>query len=485
MGWRRTGLLPRRVSEDDARVPRSAFGHAARHALSEQTRRRAAIARRSLVAADALAAVLAPLLVSVLFHTSASAATLLTAPVVILIGKVASLYDRDEARLRKSTLEEVPSLFQLSGICALILWLGDGIVFADDLNRGAVVALWVSLFGGIVAGRLAARFLAARMLPAERCLVIGDPGATAGVAEKIAGRRAELVGRLPLVERRGDAAHTQLCAEFEEAVCRSGANRVIVVPGVHGETEATMAAVSKAQEMGVYVSIVPRMFEVVGSSVEFDHVDGMTLLGVHRFGLSRSSLIVKRAVDLVGASIGLLILAPLFAVVAAAIRLDSRGPIFFRQPRMGHGGQPFTMLKFRTMHEGADRVRAELEALNHAGEGLFKVAGDPRVTRVGRLLRRSSLDELPQIFNVLLGDMSLVGPRPLVTDEDALVQGIYRMRLHLTPGMTGPWQILGSTRVPMDEMVGIDYLYVANWSLWADIKLLLRTVPHMLARRGL
>ena len=131
---------------------------------------------------------------------------------------------------------------------------------------------------------------------------------------------------------------------------------------------------------------------------------------------------------------------------------------------------------------GADARKDELRGLNEVGDGMFKITADPRVTRVGRLLRGTSLDELPQLFNVLRGEMSLVGPRPLVVDEDALVIGLDRSRLHLTPGMTGPWQVLGA-RVPMQEMVGIDYLYVSSWSLWLDVKLLLRTVRHVL-RRG-
>jgi lipopolysaccharide/colanic/teichoic acid biosynthesis glycosyltransferase len=130
----------------------------------------------------------------------------------------------------------------------------------------------------------------------------------------------------------------------------------------------------------------------------------------------------------------------------------------------------------------AEARKDELRALNEVGEGLFKIADDPRMTKVGRLLRRTSLDELPQLLNVIRGEMSLVGPRPLVVDEDAQVLGLDRSRLHLTPGMTGPWQVLGS-RVPMKEMVGIDYLYVANWSLWTDFKLLIRTARHVV-RRG-
>ena len=147
-------------------------------------------------------------------------------------------------------------------------------------------------------------------------------------------------------------------------------------------------------------------------------------------------------------------------------------------------GRPFEIFKFRTMVPEAEALKGNLVHLNET-EGLFKIAADPRITRVGAVLRRTALDELPQLLNVWRGEMSLVGPRPLVVDEDAKIEGLDRSRLHLTPGMTGHWQVLGSSRIPMHEMVGIDYLYVANWSLWTDVKILMRTVPFVLLRRGL
>jgi lipopolysaccharide/colanic/teichoic acid biosynthesis glycosyltransferase len=173
------------------------------------------------------------------------------------------------------------------------------------------------------------------------------------------------------------------------------------------------------------------------------------------------------------------------ALIALAIRLDSGGPVLFRQARMGRDDRPFQILKFRTMDPDAEARHPELRRRHGLEDELFKLVGDPRVTRVGRLLRATSLDELPQLINVLRGEMSLVGPRPLVLDEDARIVGPDRRRLHLTPGMTGNWQIAGSGRVPLAEMVKIDYLYIAGWSLWLDVKILLRTVPHVLGRRGM
>jgi lipopolysaccharide/colanic/teichoic acid biosynthesis glycosyltransferase len=179
----------------------------------------------------------------------------------------------------------------------------------------------------------------------------------------------------------------------------------------------------------------------------------------------------------------MLVLAPVGALLAIAIKLDSTGPVFFRQSRVGKDGRRFQMVKFRSMVDGAEAQRVALDALNES-DGIFKLRSDPRVTRIGRWLRRTSLDELPQLINVLRGEMSLVGPRPLIADEDILIEGRHRDRLLLAPGMTGPWQVLGYPRPPLSEMVKADYLYAANWSLWNDLKILIRTFTHVFAQRG-
>lgn len=194
--------------------------------------------------------------------------------------------------------------------------------------------------------------------------------------------------------------------------------------------------------------------------------------------------LLKRAFDLVGAILMLALFAPLMVLVALLIRLEDRGPVLFRQARVGRNGRQFEIFKFRTMVEGADALKDDLRPLNEAS-GLFKIADDPRVTRVGSFVRRSCIDELPQLFNVLTGAMSLVGPRPLIPEEDRLIVGWHRARLHAAPGMTGHWQVLGGARVPLHEMVAIDCRYVAGWTLWSDVMTLAKTVPCVLAMRGM
>jgi lipopolysaccharide/colanic/teichoic acid biosynthesis glycosyltransferase len=206
-------------------------------------------------------------------------------------------------------------------------------------------------------------------------------------------------------------------------------------------------------------------------------------LAMPRLGLTRSAQAAKRGFDVAVAAVTMLFTAPLFALVALLIKLDSPGPVLFRQTRVGRGGRPFSMVKFRTMVQDAEARKVGLEELNER-EGLFKIREDPRVTSIGRWLRQTNLDELPQLINVLRGQMSLVGPRPLVPDEDARILGWRRRRLAVPPGMTGSWQV-GTPRLSLDEMVVIDHLYTANWSLWTDVKCIVGTVPAIILRRGL
>jgi exopolysaccharide biosynthesis polyprenyl glycosylphosphotransferase len=418
-------------------------------------------------------------------------------PLVVLVSKVAGLYDRDEHLLHKTTLDEAPAIFQLATLYTFLIWLGEdafvveGTALADagDLGRGQVLGLWGLLFVSLLVARTVAREVARRLTSTERCLVLGGSEAAKGVESKFRGARrvdAAVVGRVPLEPGEVNGAGPVVLGgldELEGLLARHEVDRVIVAPTT-ADSEQLLYGIRRAKSLGVKVSVLPRLFEVVGSSVRFDDVEGLVLLGVPRWGLSTSSMLLKRSVDLLGSAAGLLALAPLFAAIAAVVKVSSRGPVFFHQARIGRDGKQFQMLKFRTMYDGADEAKAELLDLNEA-DGLFKIANDPRLTDVGRVLRRFSLDELPQLINVLRGEMSLVGPRPLVGDDDRLVTGWQRRRLDVPPGMTGIWQVLGSSRVPLHEMVKIDYLYGANWSLWLDIKILLRTIPHMVARRGL
>jgi exopolysaccharide biosynthesis polyprenyl glycosylphosphotransferase len=450
-------------------------------------RRRDAIYRRALASADVLAAAGAVLLaVPLLGDDALRPLGVLSLPLVVLAAKAQGVYDRDELVVRKTTIDEAPQLFQLATLYTLLFVLLQGAFVVGRLGPTQIVGLWAALFVLTVAARCAARGVAARAVPVERCLFVGGEAACERLRGKLEshGGQAEVVGRMSLdVGAPGGDLLAEVTAALHALVVELRVDRVIIEPG-EPLPEATLDFVREVKATGARVSLLPRVLEVVGSSIEVDDVHGLTLLGVRSFGLSRSSAALKRGLDLAGAGIALVLFSPVLAIAALAIRLDSPGPIIYRQTRVGRGGRPFTMWKLRTMVVGADALKPSLRALNEA-DGLFKIVDDPRLTRVGRVLRRLCLDEVPQLVNVLRGEMSLVGPRPLVTDDDARITGLDRRRLHLVPGMTGHWQILGSARVPLAEMVKLDYLYIAGWSLWSDVKILLRTVPYVLARRGM
>jgi exopolysaccharide biosynthesis polyprenyl glycosylphosphotransferase len=444
--------------------------------------RRESLDRRLLGAFDVLAATVAlALVLAVLGRNQPGIAAVAGMPLIVVLFKVAGLYDRDRMRILGSTLDEAPMLLQLTGIYALGVTILGPLLLDQALHGGQIAALWLGSFAAVMAGRMLARSLSGRVSAAERCLVIGEPERAERVRHKLISSRARatVVATLPL--HGDDIDYVGSPESLRRLAVELKIHRIIIAPTT-AEAGGVIELIRIAKAAGVRVSVLPRMLEVVGSAVEFEDVDGMTMLGVRPFGLPRSSRLLKRAFDLVATSIGLLAVAPIIATVAIAIRLESKGPVFFRQVRVGRDGRHFRIYKFRSMVVDAEAQKDRLRQFNEVGDGMFKITADPRVTRVGSILRKTSLDELPQLFNVMRGEMSLVGPRPLVTDEDAQVLGLDRSRLHLTPGMTGPWQILGS-RVPMQEMVGIDYLYVASWTLWLDIKVLLRTARHVL-RRG-
>ena len=434
--------------------------------------------RIALVTSDVLVAMAALALASAITGFALSVAAMLVAAVTAaVVADVLSLYDKDDVVLRRSTLDESPQIFELALIVAVLEWL----LVVPDLGRTGFVVFAGSLFVLTVAGRAAGRLAIRKLQPIERCLVIGDPEAAHQVTQKVECSRAcaQVVKTVPLRPGQSAAAVGGVDG-LRRIVEHERVERVILAP-VSSDAADTLELVRVAKLAGVRVSVLPRLFEVVGSSVDLEEVDGMQMLAIRRFGLSVPERSLKRAFDLVGAAAALVLLSPLFAAIALAIALESGRPVFFRQVRVGRDGRHFCIRKFRTMVPDAE---ARKDQLRTSTNGLFKLREDPRTTRVGRFLRSTSLDELPQLLNVLAGDMSLVGPRPLVIDEDEQVEGLDRQRLHLTPGMTGPWQVLGSARIPMHEMVGIDYLYVANWTLWNDVKLIVRTVAHVLARRG-
>jgi exopolysaccharide biosynthesis polyprenyl glycosylphosphotransferase len=446
--------------------------------------RREGVYRRLLACADVVSAGLALIAsITVLGDDRLTLATLLGLPLVVVASKLIGLYDRDELVLRKSTLDEAPDLFQLATLYTLIIWLLEPLLIAGHLGHGQVFGIWSMLFVFSILGRASARAVARHSTSEERCVVIGEVAVAERLRAKLAQSRqlkARVVGALPL---EGDESHERMSAEeLGSALGELGAERVIIAPA-EGDYDRTLDLIRAIKSLGVHVSVLPRIAEIVGAAVKIDEIQGATVLGVRRFGLSRSSHLMKRAFDVAGAAVGLIFALPTCAVCALAIKLGSPGPVLFRQERIGRHGRKFKMLKFRTMEYDAEARKQALLHLNEA-DGLFKIADDPRVTRVGRFLRRTSLDELPQLWNVLRGEMSLVGPRPLVADDDCRVEGWHRHRLQLTPGMTGHWQVLGSARIPLHEMVEIDYLYIVNWSLWGDVKTLLRTVPHVLARNG-
>ncbi len=245
-----------------------------------------------------------------------------------------------------------------------------------------------------------------------------------------------------------------------------------------------ISIMAQCERERVLARIVPDLFQLTLSQVDVDDLGGVPLIGVRDISISGGDQIIKRAMDFSASLVGLIVLSPLMLLIAAAIKLDSPGPVLFRQTRVGKGGRHFTLYKFRSMRQGAESEQQQLTDLNEADGPLFKIRDDPRLTHVGKILRRTSLDELPQLYNVLRGEMSLVGPRPPLPSEVEQYKPWHRKRLEVSPGMTGLWQVSGRSELTFDEMVLLDIYYIENWSPALDTLVFLRTIPRVLFGDG-
>ena len=454
--------------------------HVARLKSVDVSLKREKTYRRGLGIADSLAAATTILLTCLAWGRPFDWLFVLVPLVAVVISKIQGLYDRDDMVLRKSTIHEWRAVFRTDALITSAMYLVWWVSTTARPDHGIRVFAFMlgNLFVLSLAARTAARSVAREVTSSERCLIVGKTAQCVELAKQLREVPGlDLIGTVP------DDDVDCSVAGIHELVERLNVERIVVVPHAGWGERGSLKLIQSAKWLGIRVSLMPTVMTVVGAWTTVDEFDSMILLGVPRFGLSRSSAALKRCLDLIVGSIALLFALPLLVAVAVAVRLDSAGPVLFRQKRIGRDGQPFTIYKFRSMVTGAESMQEDLHAMNET-DGLFKMTDDPRVTRVGRILRRTYLDELPQLLNVLRGDMSLVGPRPLVESEDALLEGYDRHRSRLTPGMTGPWQLRGPMNASLSELAKLDYMYASNWSIWADIDILLSTAARVLSRHG-
>ena len=470
--------------------------------------RRGALVRRMLLVADITGFMLAFALANVLVPSAAVAADRVS-PAYEYVGSLAAIPLRilllslsrgstTETKSGPTTRRSMTSWGRSevspseSGSSRSLMWrptLSDPELLASRLRLLAVV-----LIPGAACGRPLGVSAPARVQAERghcRCRQRGTaPGVEADESSRVRGinlvgfvddRPTELDGelaqRLPLL--------LGVPSQLREVIEQHRVDRVIFAFS-NDSHESVLANIRAIRDLDVQVDIVPRYFEVFGGGAEVHTLEGIPLVGLRPTRLSRSSRVLKRAFDLCAAGLGLILLAPLFGFVALWIKLESPGPVFFRQIRRGLNETTFRIYKFRTMVAEAEDKKSELVHLNmHRTRDprMTKIPDDPRVTRSGRYLRRFSIDELPQLINVIKGEMSLVGPRPLILEEDAFVQEWARRRLDIKPGITGLWQVLGRSDIPFDEMTKLDYVYVTNWSLREDVRLIFLTVPSLFRTR--
>jgi exopolysaccharide biosynthesis polyprenyl glycosylphosphotransferase len=457
-----------------------------------------------LLASDLTALLLALAATEILFRNEARTAVgpwteflifVVTLPGWVVLAKLYGLYERDDERTDHSTADEFVTVFHMTTVVVWLFFASSRLTGLTDTNPNKLATFWLLAIACLTLGRVAARTAARRQAAyVQRAVIVGAGDVGQLIAKKLFNHPEYGIELLGFVDREPRERHDDLPEltihgppeQLPEIVQSLDVERVIVA--FSGDShEESLDVLRSLKDLDVQIDVVPRFFEIIGPTLDIHSIEGVPVISVPRFRLSRSSRLLKRVIDIAISSASLLLLAPLFALIAALIRLDSRGPVFFRQKRMGAGDRVFTILKFRTMSTDAEARKATLARLNkHAATDprMFKIPDDPRVTRVGRVLRRYSLDELPQLYNVLVGEMSLVGPRPLILEEDMHVGAWARRRLDLRPGMTGLWQVLGRDDIPFEEMVKLDYVYVTGWTLGGDLKLMARTLPSIFRSRG-
>jgi exopolysaccharide biosynthesis polyprenyl glycosylphosphotransferase len=283
------------------------------------------------------------------------------------------------------------------------------------------------------------------------------------------------IGRVKALGTTRDLPQVLSAAQIDDAI--------ITIPW-QDQRRRIVHILDQCSQAGVRPLIVPDLFQMSLSVLDIQDVAGIPMLSPSKTRLAGWARAFKRTVDVLGASLGLIILSPILLLIAVAIRVDSPGPALFLQLRVGRDGKLFYVHKFRSMVQDADRMKDAILHLNEAEGPLFKIRNDPRMTRVGRFLRRTSLDELPQLWDVLRGDMSLVGPRPALPEEVAGYAEWHKRRLHTAPGITGLWQVSGRSDLPFEEMILLDIYYIENWSPALDLSIMLRTLPRVLMGSG-
>ena len=433
--------------------------------------------RRLLAVADILAIAVAAILVG-RWGSGPEAAFLLVlfAPIWIVTAKLAGLYDRDHRTLRHLTVDELPWLlvWTLSSTALLTLLLEP--FPALDLSSEDRLLVWGTALGLGFGFRASVRALWRRITPPQRMLIVGDGPLAQAVVRKLElfpDIHAEVSGRVAS------------CAALDEHIDELVPTVDRVVLACRELSEDLLERLLPACRLnGVRLTIVPPTRGMFGTATTLTHIADLPLLDYNTWDISRLTLALKRILDIVLAGIALVATLPVFLLTSLATFVDSGWPIFFRQTRAGERGRPFQMLKFRTMIRNAEAMLPELVPFDELDAPMFKLKADPRVTRVGRLLRRTSIDELPQLINVLRGEMSVVGPRPEQLDLVERYAPEHRFRLQVKPGITGPMQVFGRGELSFEERLAVEREYVENLSLARDLRIVLMTLPAVFRRRG-